>query len=146
MACATPTLMTPALRQGACPVMDLVSDGTAGIGMAQRDHVERAGGHARQQEGGFIGFRAGIGEEALLQLAGRDLRDFFGQIDDGFGGVERRGVLQAIDLRLDPATVTLGLVWPTEMVRMPPKKSRYLRPSRSQTCCMWARSATSGCW
>jgi hypothetical protein len=32
--------------------------------------------------------------------------------------------------------VTRGLQWPTLTVTMPPKKSRYLRPSTSQTCCM----------
>ncbi len=75
----------------------------AGIGVAQPHNVVGAGGHAREQDGGFVGFAAGIGEEALLQSAGRDLGDFFGQIDDGFVGVERRGVLQAVDLRLDLA-------------------------------------------
>src|SRR5260370_39766825 len=39
-----------------------------------------------------------------------------------------------------------GLQWPTEMVRIPPRKSRYLLPSTSQKCCISPRSATSGCW
>src|SRR5260370_26385197 len=39
-----------------------------------------------------------------------------------------------------------GLQCPTETVRMPPKKSRYLLPSRPQRCCISPRSATSGCW
>ena len=53
------------------------------------------------KNGGFVGFAAGVGEEAFLQIAGSDLRHFFGEIDDGFVGIERGGVLQAIDLRLD---------------------------------------------
>src|SRR5690348_16608593 len=48
--------------------------GGAGIAVAQSDDVERAGGHAGQQEGGFVGLGAGIGEEGFLQTAGSDLR------------------------------------------------------------------------
>ena len=51
-----PTLMTPALRQGACAVTALASEDAAGIGVPQRHDVEAAGGHARQQDGGFVGF------------------------------------------------------------------------------------------
>src|SRR5262245_1857068 len=40
--------------------------------------------------------------------------------------------------------VTFGLAWPTEMVTIPPKKSRYFFPSESQRYCMLARSVTSG--
>ena len=75
----------------------------AGIGVAQRDDVVGAGGHAREKNRGFVGFGAGVGEEAFLQRAGSDLRHFFGEIDDGFVGIERGSVLQAIDLRLDLA-------------------------------------------
>ena len=56
---------------------------SAGIGVAQRDNVVRAGGHARQQDRGFIRLGAGTGEKTGLQRARSDLRDFFGQRDDG---------------------------------------------------------------
>ena len=69
--------------------------------MAERHDVVGAGGHAREENRGFVGFGAGVGEKTFLQRAGSNLRDFFGEIDDGFGGIERGSVLQAIDLRLD---------------------------------------------
>ena len=115
-----------------------------GIAVPQPNNVERSRGHARQQKRGFIRFGARIAEEAFLQLAGRDLSNLLRQGHHGLGRIESGDVLQPIDLRLD-FRGDLGLVCPTEIVRMPPKKSRYLRPSRSQTYCMCARSATSGC-
>jgi len=69
--------------------------------VAQRDDVVTGTRHAREEDRGFIGFRAGAGEEALLQFAGSDLSEFFGQRDDGFVGEECRGVLELIDLRFD---------------------------------------------
>jgi len=69
--------------------------------VAQGDDVVAAGGHAREKDGGFVGFAAGAGEEALLQVARGDLGDFFGEGHDVFVGIERGGVLQAIDLRGD---------------------------------------------
>ena len=71
----------------------------AGIGVAQCHYVEAARGHAREQNSGFVGLGAGIGEKALLQIPRSDLRDFLRQRHDVFGGVERRSVLQAVDLR-----------------------------------------------
>ena len=41
--------------------------------------------------------------------------------------------------------VTLGLQWPSPMVTMPPKKSRYLLPSMSHRYCIEPWSATRGC-
>ncbi len=69
--------------------------------MAQRDNVKAAGGHAREKNRRFVRFGAGIREEAFLQVAGSNLREFFGERDDGFVGIERGGVLQLVDLRLD---------------------------------------------
>ena len=40
--------------------------------------------------------------------------------------------------------VTFGLQWPTPIVRIPPKKSRYRLPSMSHKYCIEAWSATSG--
>lgn len=71
----------------------------AGIGVAQSHHIEVAGGHAREKDGGFVGFRAGIGEKALLQIAGSDGRDFFGERDDVLIGIKRGRVLEAVHLR-----------------------------------------------
>jgi len=42
------------------------------------------------------------------------------------------------------ASVTSSLQWPTETVRIPPKKSRYSLPSTSQTYMPLARSTASG--
>jgi len=57
-------------------------------------------GHPREQNGGFIGFGAGIREKALLQVPWRDLRDLLCQCHDVFVGIERRRVLQPVDLRV----------------------------------------------
>ncbi len=77
--------------------------GAAGIGVAQRDNVVAAGGHARQEDGGFVRFRPGAGKKTFLQRAGSNLRDFFGQGHDVLVGIERRSVLHPVDLRVDLA-------------------------------------------
>ena len=61
--------------------------------MAQRDDIKTASGHAREQNGRFVRFGAGIGKETLLQVARRDLRDLLSKRNDVFGGEERRSVL-----------------------------------------------------
>jgi hypothetical protein len=45
--------------------------GAAVIGMAERNDLGAAGVAARGQDGGFIGLRAAVGEEALGELAAR---------------------------------------------------------------------------
>ena len=75
----------------------------AGIGVAQGHDVVTAGGDAGEKNGGFVGLGAGVGEEAFLELARSDLRELFGECHDLFIGIERRGVLQAVHLRLDLA-------------------------------------------
>jgi len=49
--------------------------------------------------------------------------------------VEACVILSICDLIFE---VTRGFVWPTEMVTMPPKKSRYFLPSTSHRYCMLA--------
>ncbi len=71
----------------------------AGISVAKRDYIKTASGHSRQQNGGFVRFRAGVGEEALLQISWRNLCNLFRQSHDMLGGIERRSVLQPVDLR-----------------------------------------------
>ena len=75
----------------------------AGIGVAQCDDVIAAGGHARDQNRGFVGFAAGTGEEARRQITGSNLRDFFGERDDLLVRIERREVLEFVDLGVDLA-------------------------------------------
>src|SRR5579859_552946 len=75
----------------------------AGIGVAQGDDVVAARGHARNQNGGFIGFAAGAGKETRLKIARSDLRDFFSERDNLLIWIERREVLQLVDLGVDLA-------------------------------------------
>src|SRR5882762_6837340 len=88
----------------------------------------------------------------LWDLEGRKYLDFFGGILTVSVGHCNPKVTSKINAQVNRLQhtwalillVTLGLQWPTETVRMPPKKSRYLRPSRSQRYCISPRSATSG--
>src|SRR5260370_37018719 len=91
---ATPTL---AGARGPGPAFGNVRP--AGISVAKRDYIKTASGHSRQQNGGFVRFRAGVGEEALLQISWRNLCNLFRQSHDMLGGIERRSVLQPVDLR-----------------------------------------------
>ena len=69
------------------------------IAVAQRDDFVRAGVAARGQNGGFIGFGAAVGEEALGQLAARsDAGDALGQRGLRLIGEHGRDVLQLVDL------------------------------------------------
>lgn len=52
-------------------VIRMLGDGfgeprAARIGVAQRDHVKIARGHACEKDRGFVGLCAGLGKEALL--------------------------------------------------------------------------------
>ena len=79
----------------------------AGVGVAECDDVVAAGGHAGEQDGGLVGFAAGVGEETLLQVTGSDVGDFFGECDDVFVGVEGGGVLESMHLSSD----FIGNLW-----------------------------------
>jgi hypothetical protein len=76
------------------------------IAVAQDDDFMSArvelGGH----DGGVVGLRAATGEEGFLQTTGRDLMEFFGEVGLRLVGVERRSVLQRLDL-LDDSRVDL---------------------------------------
>src|SRR5579863_1825914 len=73
------------------------------VAVAKRHNVEAAGGHAGYEDCGFVGLRAAVGEEALLDLTGRNLGQFLGELDGLRRRVDARGVLQAVDLILDLA-------------------------------------------
>ena len=80
----------------------------------------------RQHHGGLVRLGADVGEEALRSsLPGRDARELLRQLDDRHRRVERRDVAEPLDLRVDARRSPSSLQWPTETVRMPPKKSRY---------------------
>src|SRR5712671_5503331 len=117
--------------------------GAAGICVTEGHYVVAAGSHTRDQNRCLVRFRSGAGKKTLLQISRRNLCDFLSQSYDVFVRIKRGGVLRRFTWALI-LLVTLGLQWPTETVRMPPKKSRYLRPSRSQRYCISPRSATSG--
>ncbi len=85
----------------------------------------------------LIGFRAAVADKALADLAGSDLGQLFRQRHDAFIGEHGGRVLDLIDLCLDFGS-DARIAWPTEMVTMPPKKSRYFLPSVSHTYCMLA--------
>ena len=95
--------------------------------MAQSHHVETAGRHARQKNGGFVGFAAGAGEETLLQVARGDLRDFFRQRHDVLVGIKRGGMLQPIDLRVHFRS-DLGIAMPNRNGKDAAKKVQILVP------------------
>ena len=69
--------------------------------MPQRQEFIVARVHARREDGHFIGFRAAVGEIALLQFAGRNRGHLFRQVHHGFGDEERGRVLDLVDLRFD---------------------------------------------
>ena len=73
----------------------------SGIGVAEGHYVVAARGHARDENGSLIGFGARTGEKALLQSAGSDLRDFFGEGDNLLVGIESGKMLEAVHLGLD---------------------------------------------
>ena len=102
------------------------------IGVAESDDVARTGVAAGEHDGGFVGFGAAVGEERLVEIAGRDGGDLLSQGHLGLSEKNGGDVLEFIQLRLTLAS-TFSLQWPTLTVRMPPKKSRYWLPSASQT-------------
>ena len=115
----------------------------AAVPVAQSHNLEMPGVHAGELDGGLVRLGAAVGEIGFADFPGRDLRQLLRQRDDGFIGQHGRSVLDFVNLRLD-LVVTRGFECPTEMVTMPPKKSRYFLPSVSHRYCMLAWSVASG--
>ena len=110
-------------------------EGAAVVAVADGQHLVGPAGRAAQHERRLVGLRPGIDEEHLGVWDARQRRDPLGQLDHRADEVEGGAVRQSIRRRYDAhaSSTTSGTEWPVIVVRMPPKKSRYSRPSRSRT-------------
>src|SRR5947209_1636085 len=68
------------------------------IAVAQDDYLVAARGRLGRVDGRVVGLRAAVGEEGFFQLTRRDLIKLLGEVGLRLVGVERRGVLERLDL------------------------------------------------
>ena len=84
-----------------------------------------------EAHGALVGLGAGVAEEGLLQIAGRDLGELLGELADGGHVVDvGAGVDELVGLRLGGLDDG-RLWWPALVTEMPAKQSTYSLPSTS---------------
>ena len=74
------------------------------VAVPERDELLTARRDLRERHRRLVGLGAARGEErlaGLADLAGRELDELLGELDDPDRGVERRDVPEAIDLRVE---------------------------------------------
>ena len=77
------------------------------VGVAEGDQLVAVAVEGGDQEGGFVGLGAAVGEEDLVELRRGHRPDALGQLDLGADQEEGRGVGDPVELRLD-RVVDLG--------------------------------------